>query len=1184
MKKGISVKILSLIMCAALLLSCIPTAFAVQKTFSVATLNDIHYYPESLAGDKRDPFYTYMESRNCVYDDLDAILDAAFASLKYEAENNGVKYVVLAGDLTTNGEYEGHLALSKKLLRFEEESGIKVIVTPGNHDINNSRASSFVNNKKEEARITTPAEFYEFYKDLGFSDAYHTFNDFSAGTAGSLSYSVKTEDGYRLILADGGKFTSDITESGEDEQETAGKFTEALLSWIISEAEDAKKNGETPLLFTHWNMSGMNYFHEFLMQGFVIDDAYKLQEILADSGINYTFSGHQHVSDISITYSDSGNPMYSVITPTLTQFPFAYRVTDFTKNSAGGLDVTFNQRSCDEYSAVRQSVGGGTYNSPYRLTGFSKQHGRQADITEYLFFFIKNFLDGYIEGIKKEGSIVKFIEKEMDIDLAEIINTYLFGGITIDNQSLLTAKNILNFLDDIDRQLMERYVNQKSNTYALIKNTLRKLINTEVSSVPCTKFIDTYHFGSTERGGTLGDAVLSIIAYMYHGNEDISDDAFIQDFIAFTGKTEFIELLISLIKEHIVDGLVFDEILANVDLNIARLFVDESVSVGEYIQMFYTMLLSAIDSGIINATNTDEIITSLTKIFRNFSDVSIKRLIEAVLGTGLINYGSTTDELIDSLLSQFLPESVKEAAVYQANIIIGGMVEDSTKDFGVTYTNNGAIKVIPTKEDMQLPVNVTVNMTEDNSDSFTVNWFTKYSVTATDIEVIKENEAFTGKAKTDNVTAEYETVTYTAPGFDAGSFGILPYTRDIVKHTVTVTGLDADTDYKFRIGDFSRGWTADGSVSTAPDDDSGFTFLHISGSEGYIPSQYKNFADTMTKANELYPDADFFVHSGSLTSKATNDDQWSFAISAAEKQFSNMRASYASGTADNNGEYAVKKYFPVKNAPEQIDDSGTYYSYDYGNCHFAVINTNALTEGGALSKEQTLWLTEDLENADKTWNILVMHESIYGNDTSSVLHSQIVALMNEYHIDLILQGSDNIYVRTDLLSDDAPVLYDTKTVTVDGKDFETYTNANGTVALISGTAGNEFGTEAPSSILFEKTLTPSLPVFSAITIDGGLLTVSSYTVDGDNEALIDSFGIEKSDDAVLLGDCDADNDIDSADARLALRFAVGLDTPDERQILAANADCEDAVTSADARLILRAAVGLEKIYPEYVYM
>ena len=63
------------------------------------------------------------------------------------------------------------------------------------------------------------------------------------------------------------------------------------------------------------------------------------------------------------------------------------------------------------------------------------------------------------------------------------------------------------------------------------------------------------------------------------------------------------------------------------------------------------------------------------------------------------------------------------------------------------------------------------------------------------------------------------------------------------------------------------------------------------------------------------------------------------------------------------------------------------------------------------------------------------------------------------------------------------------------------------------------------------------------------------------------------------GDPTGDGRIDSADARLALRFAVGLEKAeaDSPAFLAADCDGDPGVTAADARVILRAAVGLARI-------
>ena len=64
---------------------------------------------------------------------------------------------------------------------------------------------------------------------------------------------------------------------------------------------------------------------------------------------------------------------------------------------------------------------------------------------------------------------------------------------------------------------------------------------------------------------------------------------------------------------------------------------------------------------------------------------------------------------------------------------------------------------------------------------------------------------------------------------------------------------------------------------------------------------------------------------------------------------------------------------------------------------------------------------------------------------------------------------------------------------------------------------------------------------------------------------------------IRRGDVDFDGDITAADARLALRRAVELETFAEgsAQFVACDADRDNAVTAADARRILRAAVSLE---------
>ena len=64
--------------------------------------------------------------------------------------------------------------------------------------------------------------------------------------------------------------------------------------------------------------------------------------------------------------------------------------------------------------------------------------------------------------------------------------------------------------------------------------------------------------------------------------------------------------------------------------------------------------------------------------------------------------------------------------------------------------------------------------------------------------------------------------------------------------------------------------------------------------------------------------------------------------------------------------------------------------------------------------------------------------------------------------------------------------------------------------------------------------------------------------------------------AIKLGDMDQNGAVESADARLALRAAVGLESPaSDAAVLAGDVDNNGSINAEDARLILRLAVALE---------
>ena len=72
---------------------------------------------------------------------------------------------------------------------------------------------------------------------------------------------------------------------------------------------------------------------------------------------------------------------------------------------------------------------------------------------------------------------------------------------------------------------------------------------------------------------------------------------------------------------------------------------------------------------------------------------------------------------------------------------------------------------------------------------------------------------------------------------------------------------------------------------------------------------------------------------------------------------------------------ALMSHFNFQNLPEQDTDTGVYYSYEYENATFIVLNTNDVTADGYLSDAQYDWAYETAKNAGTEWKIILLHKS-----------------------------------------------------------------------------------------------------------------------------------------------------------------------------------------------------------------
>ena len=414
--------------------------------------------------------------------------------------------------------------------------------------------------------------------------------------------------------------------------------------------------------------------------------------------------------------------------------------------------------------------------------------------------------------------------------------------------------------------------------------------------------------------------------------------------------------------------------------------------------------------------------------------------------------------------------------------------------------------------------------------------------------------AFTASADEDSPekNADIFRVSCTVNGDPQTSRGFTWYTRESAETTLTVTdesGADAGAEISYRdafewegnychqakVSGLESGKTYSYSINGEPfgtfttdDGDDKLEFVVVADVQASSAENFKKGADTVNAALATLPSSEFIVNLGDFTNDSTNEE-WDLY----DEAFSAINASTTlvpiTGNHDGFGcEYWFRNMFCLDESESVEVKDGINYSFDYGNCHFAVVNTNDLI---SISLAQLKWLKNDLNSTDKDWKIVCMHKSPYtlGKDgkwpDAMYLQKSFTKVCDECGVDLVISGHDHQYLRTkplkgNKLSDDGTVY--TLCGTAGSKRYEirsflagtfTKTEFINTLIIQKGGYGNYWnGSDWDSTD--EKNIGGC---FNTVSIEGGNLTFNSYILsdeltDESGERLVtntDSFTLTK---------------------------------------------------------------------------
>ena len=353
-------------------------------------------------------------------------------------------------------------------------------------------------------------------------------------------------------------------------------------------------------------------------------------------------------------------------------------------------------------------------------------------------------------------------------------------------------------------------------------------------------------------------------------------------------------------------------------------------------------------------------------------------------------------------------------------------------------------------------------------------------------------------------------------------------------HKVIVAGLTPGTEYTYSVlGD--AGWSETGAFRT-DDGDSKVSFMGIADVQA---SNLENFMKGLRTAQAglaMDPETDFVVNLGDFTNDS-NNEELNYYAEAFDGFDRSVTLVPVAGNHDGFGVWHwFDNTFNLDTSKSVQNLNGVNYSFDYGNAHFAVMNTNDLA---SVSLSQLRWLHNDMHSTDKDWKIVFMHKSPYtlGKDgkwpDALYLKDSFCRVAEECGVDLVMSGHDHQYLRTkslkmnQVVEDGEGVTY-VLSGTAGSKRYEIrefmldhFLTLDKLAALTIQKGGKNDSGQYHQCYLKDGSLdnidlNRIGGVFNNISIDGGTLTLKAYVIkdkeEGETEDVIteiDSFTLKK---------------------------------------------------------------------------
>ena len=253
------------------------------------------------------------------------------------------------------------------------------------------------------------------------------------------------------------------------------------------------------------------------------------------------------------------------------------------------------------------------------------------------------------------------------------------------------------------------------------------------------------------------------------------------------------------------------------------------------------------------------------------------------------------------------------------------------------------------------------------------------------------------------------------------------------------------------------------TFTTAPERTGSFTFTAF-GDQGetYDAVATGNLVRSVNPSFHLHAgDLSYANDGGSgLLSNAYDPRVWDSFLVQNENFASTIPWQAVTGNHEMEPWYSPNGYGAFFKRFAQPTADQTYYSFTYGNVAFIALDANDVTyeytaNNGYTGGAQTKWLTRQLAayraDGDIDFIVVYFHECAYCTATAHASDGGVreawTPIFDQYTVDLVINGHNHVYERTDPLKGG-------KVTTAAPIGSTVYTATQGTVYAVAGGAGN----------------------------------------------------------------------------------------------------------------------------------